>query len=178
MISQLPAVPEFYKAYVQLSEGLSLMGALHKSLENLSEKLEEKLMAIGDEVYAPGKWRVPVILQHIIDTERIMAYRALRFARKDETGLAGFDENLYADQTLTTTRSVDVLLEELKLVRISNIYMFDNFSDDELLREGTANNVALSVTALGYIIAGHQAHHLHVIQERYQPLAKGFISPF
>lgn len=178
MIHQLPAVPDFYKGYLLMSEGMSLMGALHKSLEDLSEKLEERLTAIGNEVYAPGKWTIPVMLQHIIDTERIMAYRALCFARKDQTGLPGFDENGYAAETLQANRSVNILIEELKLVRISNIYMFDSFSDEQLLQEGKANNVSLSVAALGYIIAGHQAHHLHIIAARYLPLAKGLITPF
>lgn len=178
MIHSLPAVPPFYQGYLQQSEGLSLTAALHRSLEALNNKLEEQLVAIGDEVYAPGKWTVPVILQHLIDVERVMSYRAMSFARKETTPLPGFDEDTYAATTLQQQRTVATLLEELKLVRVSNIYMFDSFGDEALSREGIANNVPLSVAALGYVIAGHQMHHLHIIEERYLPLAKGIISPF
>lgn len=178
MIHSLPAVPPFYQGYLQQSEGLSLTAALHRSLEALNGKLEEQLTAIGNEVYAPGKWTVPAILQHLIDVERVMSYRAMSFARKDTTLLPGFDEDAYAATTLQSQREVATLLEELKLVRVSNIYMFDSFPDETLSREGIANNVPLSVAALGYIIAGHQMHHLHIIEERYLPLAKGTISPF
>jgi len=178
MIHSLPAVPPFYQGYLQLSEGLSLTAALHRSLEALNGKLEEKLTAIGNEVYAPGKWTVPVILQHLIDVERVMSYRAMSFARRETASLPGFDEDAYAANTLQSQRDINTLLEELKLVRVSNIYMFDSFDEEELSREGTANNVSLSVAALGYVIAGHQMHHLNIIEERYLPLAKGIISPF
>ncbi len=174
----LTVVPEFFRRYINALPDLSMDAVLHHSLEQLSQKQEEKLTIIGNEVYAPGKWSVPVILQHLIDTERIMDYRALRFARRDKTALAGYDENHYADLTLTTSRKVADLLEELKLVRVSSIYLFDSFSEDDLVQTGTANNSEVSVAAMAYAIAGHQMHHLKVIEERYLPLAKMPLSPF
>ena len=176
--NELTQVPAFYQGYINQLPELSLTAALHHSLESLNARLEEKLTAIGDEVYAPGKWTVPVILQHIIDTERIMSYRALRFARRDRTALPGFDENDYAAQMLGTTQSVNDLLEELKVVRVSTILLFSSFDDETLQQAGPANGNEISVGALGFVVAGHQLHHLNVIEERYLPLAKGIISPF
>ncbi len=176
--ADLKNVPEFYQPYINALPDLSIDTVLHYSLEQLSQKMEEKLTIIGDEVYAPDKWRVPVILQHIIDTERIMAYRALCFARKDRTPLPGFDQDIYAADTFTTTRTVAELLEELKLVRVSSIFLFDSFSVESANRIGTANGNVISVAALAFIIAGHQAHHLKVIEQRYLPLAKMPLSPF
>ena len=171
-------MPTFFETYLTEVAGYSTDAVLHKALEALNGKLEEKLNAIGDVVYAEGKWPVPVILQHLIDTKRIMAYRALRFARKDKTPLSPFDEETYADAMLNSQRSVETLLEELKIVRVSNIYMFDSFDDETLMQTGIANNKEISVGALAYVIAGHQMHHLRIIDERYLPLAKGIISPF
>ena len=175
--SDLTRLPQ-YQTYIDQLPDISVNVVLHYSLEQLTQKQEEKLTIIGDEVYAPGKWRVPVILQHMIDTERIMAYRALTFARQDTTPLPSFDENDYADTTLATTRTVASLIEELKLVRISNIYLFDSFSDEALQRTGIANHKEISVATLAYVIAGHQAHHLRIIEEHYLPLAKTPLSPF
>lgn len=175
---QLTHVPPFYQGYIQALPELSLMAALHRSLENLNTKLEEQLTVIGDEIYAPGKWTIPVILQHLIDTERVMSYRALRFARRDKTPLAGFEENDYAAQTIAQQQPVANLIEELKVVRVGSILLFSSFDDETLQQTGMANNNELSVVALGFVIAGHQQHHLNVIEERYLPLAKGAITPF
>lgn len=176
--ADLNGVPAFYQTYIDALPDLSADAILHYSLEQLSEKMQEKLTVIGDEIYAPDKWRVPVILQHIIDTERIMAYRALRFARHDATPLPGYDQDEYAARTLSTTRTVAELLEELKLIRVSSILLFDSFTDEDHRQTGTANSYQISVAALKYIIAGHQAHHLRIIEERYLPLAKTPLSPF
>jgi hypothetical protein len=176
--SDLTAVPEFYQVYLNALPEISTDAVLHYSLEQLTQKQQEKLAIIGDEVYEVGKWQVPVILQHLIDTERIMAYRALRFARRDTTPLPGFDQDQYAANTLDTNRGVTTLVEELKLVRVSSIYLFDSFDEETLRLTGTANGKEISVAALAYIIAGHQAHHLRVIEERYLPLARTPLSPF
>lgn len=176
--NQLTNVDPFHLQYINELPELSLEGALHFNLESLTDKLEEKLTAIGDEVYAEGKWTIATILQHIIDTERIMAYRSLRFARKDATPLAGFEENDYANATLDSTQTIPALLEELKVMHVSTLLMFNGFSEEALLQTGLANGKEVSVAALGFITAGHQLHHLNVIEQRYLPLAKGIISPF
>ena len=175
---QLPNLAPNFQHYVQQVPEMQLLAALHYSLECLNEKLAEKLTAIGDEVYAPGKWTIPVMLQHLIDTERIMSYRALTFARGDKAHLPGFEENDYAAASMSNTQTLTALLEELKVVRVSTVLMFNSFDEATLLRTGFANGKEVSVGALGFVIAGHQQHHLSIIEERYLPLAKGIISPF
>lgn len=166
----IPHLPEFYKGYVQLSPDLPVLEALRENGGLLVPTLREDFARIGNRVYAEGKWTIPVLLQHVIDTERIMAYRALTFARKDKTALPGFDENVYADTTLNTSRTVTELLDELRAVRNATIYLFESFDEEMLNEYGTANGKDISVVALGYIIAGHMAHHLNIIRERYMPL--------
>jgi hypothetical protein len=171
-------VPPYYLTYINKVPDVTLTAALHQGLEAINDSLEEKLSAIGEIVYAPGKWQVADILQHLIDTERIMSYRALRFARRDGTALPGFEENDYAAAALGHERGIPDLLEELKIVRVSTIYLFESFTDEMLQHSGTANDSEISVLALGFIIAGHQAHHLGVIEERYLPLSGWTASPF
>jgi len=120
-----------------------------------------------DYRYAEGKWTIKDIIQHIIDTERIFAYRALRFSRNDTTELPGFDENLYADMAHANKRHLKDLLTELSTVRHSTMQMFASFNEEELLRRGIASNNPASVRALGFIIIGHQNHHMKIFSERY-----------
>jgi len=117
--------------------------------------------------YAEGKWSVKEVVGHMIDTERIMAYRALRIARNDQTPLASFEENDYVASAAFNDRSLASLAEEFEAVRISNIYLFKHLSEDELNRRGTASNKPVSVRALLYILVGHVNHHRNIIEERY-----------
>lgn len=117
--------------------------------------------------YAPGKWTIKELLGHIIDTERIMAYRALRFARNDGQNLPGFDENDYVKHSHYAQRSLESLANEFMAVRNANLFLFESFTEEELLRRGTANHNEVSVRALVFIIAGHLSHHQKVLKERY-----------
>lgn len=117
--------------------------------------------------YAAGKWTIPEIIVHLIDAERIFAYRALRFARNDSTPLEGFEENDYVPQSRANMRSMEEIIAEFRAVRAATICLFASFSDAELLRTGTANGFTMSVRALGFAIAGHAVHHCEVIKERY-----------
>ena len=117
--------------------------------------------------YAPGKWTVKEVLGHIIDTERIMAYRALRFARNDEQDLPGFDENDYVKYSRYAERSLESLAEEFAMLRKANLFLFESLNEEESLRRGTANQNGISVRALVFIIAGHLNHHKKVLKERY-----------
>lgn len=117
--------------------------------------------------YAPGKWNLKEMLGHIIDTERVFAYRALRFARKDKTILPGFDENLFADSSNANERDIKALLEEFYFVRQSTIAFFSGLKEEALDYIGTASKIELPVRAVGYIILGHEIHHVGVIKERY-----------
>ena len=117
--------------------------------------------------YKEGKWTVKELLNHLIDTERIFNYRALRIARNDKTPMEGFDENDYSDHSFANTRSMDSLIKEYKSVKLATISLFSSFSPDVLLREGIASGHNVSVRAIGFIISGHEIHHISVIKERY-----------
>ena len=117
--------------------------------------------------YAEGKWTIKDIIQHVIDAERIFAYRALRFSRNDATALPGFDENSYVDSTKADQRKLQDLLTELSLVRHANIALFKSFTPEDLLKTGIASGYAASVRALGFMIIGHQNHHMKIFKERY-----------
>ena len=144
-----------------LIEGLeNEINSMISMVETLSiEKLEYR--------YAEGKWTIKEIIQHIIDTERIFSYRALRVSRNDKTPLPGFDENEYVDNTEANNRTIEELLTELKLVRQTTVLLFKSFSDEQLKRLGFASGHSISVRALGFMIIGHQQHHFKVFEERY-----------
>ncbi len=120
-----------------------------------------------DYRYAEGKWKIKVILQHLIDAERIFAYRALRFARNDQTPLASFEEDDYAIQADGSRRSIQDLLTEVAVVRQATLSLFKSLTQQELLRIGVASGKPRSVRALGFVIIGHQNHPRGVFEERY-----------
>ena len=117
--------------------------------------------------YSEGKWTIKEIIQHIIDTERILSYRALRFSRKDNTPLAGFNENDYVAFSNAKDRNLQDLLSELSSVRQATLALYKSFSQEQLKGIGTASDQEISVRALGFVIIGHQKHHQKVFQERY-----------
>jgi hypothetical protein len=117
--------------------------------------------------YAEGKWTIKEIIQHVIDTERIFSYRALRISRNDKTPLPGFDENEYVINTDANNRHLQSLLTELSLVRQSTIALFKSFTPMQLERLGVASNNDISVRAIGFILIGHQKHHQKIFMERY-----------
>ena len=117
--------------------------------------------------YAPEKWSIQQLLGHLIDTERIFAYRALRIARGDQTPLPGFDENAYVVAADAEAVDWDQLLAEFAAVRRSNILMLRNLPATAWTRTGEVNAAPISVRALAYIMAGHVVHHLNILCERY-----------
>jgi hypothetical protein len=116
---------------------------------------------------AEGEWTVKEILLHVIDTERVVAYRALRFARNDPSPQPGFDHNSYVPNSGANGRSIDNILEEYAAVRQATLSLFHNLEDEAWMRLGTASNNPLSVRAAAYFIAGHELHHLQSIRENY-----------
>lgn len=120
-----------------------------------------------DYAYSEGKWTIKDILLHIIDAERVFAYRALRIARQDKTELAGFEQDDYVLAADATKRSIESLLNEYQSVRNATVTLFNSFKDDELKSIGTASGSPVSVRAIGYIIIGHENHHKRIITERY-----------
>lgn len=151
----------------QVSNEYTLVEELEISVHRLIKFVQNIPMDKFDYRYAEGKWTIKDILQHLIDAERIFAYRALRFARNDQTPLASFEENDYVEEANANSRSIQELLTELAVVRQATLSLFKSFSKEELLRKGIASNNPMSVRALGFVIIGHQNHHQRVFQERY-----------
>ena len=117
--------------------------------------------------YAPGKWSVKEVVGHLADTERIMAYRALRIARGDETPLPGFDENAYVPPAKFDARPLADLVAEFRTVRAATLGLFRGFDADAWRRRGTASGKPISVRALGFVIPGHERHHVEILKTRY-----------
>ena len=117
--------------------------------------------------YAVNKWSIKEIVGHLIDSERVFAYRALRFARKDQTALHGYDEDLFAANSNAHDRAWKDLLKEFYFTRNSTIELFKSFTHEMLDYVGFADEKKMSVRAIGYIILGHEVHHLQIIKERY-----------
>lgn len=158
---------EYYHKYVKgVPEGDIrdvLEDQLNSAITFLSSIDEEK----SQQRYAPGKWSLREVLGHIIDSERVFAYRALRFSRGDEKPLQGFDENLYINNSNYDSTNLSRLIEEFSLIRQSTIALFRNLQDEQWLKKGNASGYDVTVRGLAYIIAGHTEHHLNVIKERY-----------
>lgn len=157
----------FYAPYIQSLDNVVLLEELEISVHRLRNFVQNIPMDKYDFRYAEGKWTIKDILQHLIDSERVFAYRALRFARKDQTPLPGFEENEFADVAEGYKRSIRDLLTELAIVREATLCLFKTFSDETLLLKGIASEREMSVRALGFIIIGHQNHHQRIFEERY-----------
>ncbi|HEX9151224.1 MAG TPA: DinB family protein [Flavobacterium sp.] len=158
---------EFNATYVKAAGNVEMIDELEICLHDFIRFVQNIPMDKFDYRYAEGKWTIKDIIQHIIDTERIFAYRALRISRNDKTPLPGFEENDYVDNTNADDRNIQDLLAELSAVRHSNLFLFKSFTEEQLKRIGTASNRSISVRAIGFIIIGHQKHHQRVFQERY-----------
>jgi uncharacterized damage-inducible protein DinB len=157
----------YYGKYVTLINNDDIVAALTAQLDNTVACLRGLSEAQGQHAYEAGKWTIKELLGHIIDAERIFAYRALRIARGDGTPLPGFEQDDYiANANFNATPLAD-LTTEFELVRRSNLAMFKQFSDEAWLRLGTASDNPVSVRALAYIIAGHELHHLNILRSRY-----------
>jgi uncharacterized damage-inducible protein DinB len=160
--------PPYAAMYIDL---VPTEGNLLIQLEKNFETVKELICSLPGEKlyfrYAPGKWTIKEILVHIIDDERIYAYRALRFARRDQTELPGFEQDDYAVSSKANERDLDNIFEEYEAVRRSTISLFNGLPPESLTRKGTANNHVASVRALAWHIAGHELHHLAIIKEKY-----------
>ncbi len=158
---------EYQHAYINLIKEDDVLKALEKNTRQFKKFLKKIPHGKIDHAYGEGKWTIKEVLQHIIDAERVFAYRALRFARKDETPLPGFDENAWAAHAGATKRKWNDLVEEFKQLRKSTEQLFGSFTDEQLRATGTANGQAANVLALGFLPAGHAAHHMRILEERY-----------
>jgi uncharacterized damage-inducible protein DinB len=157
----------YYGKYVTRVPDGDLIGLLREQIMETAALLHGIPADRADYAYAPGKWTIKEVICHMIDVERVMAYRALRFARNDKTDLPGFDENQWAVYADVSDRTIDDLVEEFEVVRSSTIHFARHLSEAEQLRRGKASGQDVSVRALMYIIAGHERHHAALFRERY-----------
>ncbi len=157
----------FYQGYADLATGQSVADllAIHPT------QIAAFINALPDDkanyAYAEGKWTIKEMVQHLIDTERIFAYRALRISRKDTTPLPGFDENQYAKNAPVTHRKLADLKEEYLLVRKTTDILLASFQEDQLQFIGNASGHPCTLNALCFIIFGHNLHHIKILKERY-----------
>jgi hypothetical protein len=165
--SNLPPHHPYLTHYINLVKQDELLPALEASLVFISELSINDFQGKELYAYADGKWTTQEVLQHIIDTERIMAYRAMRFARKDATELPGFDENSFSDNSFANTRSMQHILDELVLMRKSTIALYQSFNEEQLLFLGTANGNKNCAATIGFFTIGHALHHFLVLKNQY-----------
>ena len=159
--------PSFYAGYVASVPDGDILAVLRAGGNDLSSALAAIPESRGAYRYADGKWTVRTLVGHMIDAERIFTYRALRLARGDSTPLPSFDENEFAKTAGSDDRTVADLAAEMGAVRASTVCLFESFPDDAWMRRGIVSSGEVSVRALAYITAGHAAHHLRVLHERY-----------
>lgn len=141
--------------------------SLKEQLESFPIFLQSVPAGKSEYAYAEGKWTVKEVIGHVLDTERIMAYRALCFARNDTKELPGFEQDIYVENGYFNSFSLEHYAEEFGLVRKANLVLFESFQENAFLRSGLAAGRLVSVRALLYMIAGHLNHHRTIIQERY-----------
>lgn len=157
----------FYQNYVNAVETDDIVAFLEKQKAEVPYFLHEVVWEKWELAYAPDKWTLAEAVLHMIDAERIFAYRALRIARGDTTPMPGFEQNQYVPNSGAMSRTPASIMDEFAAVREASIHLFKNFTDEMWERRGTASDAEVSVLALAYIIAGHTAHHLKIIRERY-----------
>jgi len=152
-VALVPDGPIVETLRTQIADTLSVLGALPE--------------AKADHRYESGKWSVKDVVGHVIDGERVFSYRALRFARADETPLPGFEQDDYVVAARFDRRTLRSLLDEFRAVRDATIHLYDHLDEEALSRSGIASENRMSVRALAWVIAGHERHHLSVLRERY-----------
>lgn len=161
------AYNSYFKNYTRLIEEKEVVLAL----KNATKKLKHTFSLIDETVsfyaYAEGKWTVNELMLHLIDTERILLFRALSFARGETTALPGFDEERYASNSNANNRSLKSIKKEFLTVRKATLSFYKNITPTILEKEGVAGGNTLSVAYLGFIIAGHQQHHLNILKNKY-----------
>ena len=158
---------EYYQQYIKLSPDENVLKGIERNTKNFRKLLKRIPRKRIDKAYAEGKWTIKELLQHIIDAERVFAYRALSFARKDSNPLPSFDENTWAASSQASQRNWKDMIDEFKALRAATEKMYASFDEGQLRSIGTASSKEFNVLALGHIIAGHVEHHINIIRERY-----------
>lgn len=160
-------VPAFYQPYVDLVENDDLIPALVMGGNHFIDLLKSIPEASGDYKYADDKWTIKQLVTHLIDAERVFAYRALTFARHDTSALPGFEQNEWVLESNADNRKLYQIISEYTNVRAATTDLFSSMTSEMLSRTGVASEHEISVNAIGFIIAGHEIHHSNILNERY-----------
>lgn len=172
-MQKLESLPQYYQSYLaELDQFISFTeSTVNDALAKVYELYFDLFSQIYPEqlayAYAENKWTIAEVFGHVIDTDRIFSYRALRIARNDSKGLEGYDENKYVEVSNYHLRTFDSIKQELLCVFESTAYLFEALTDNELNRLGNANGFVLSPRTIGMVIAAHRLHHYNILQERY-----------
>ena len=169
--SDINPLPQYYGRYINLVGDFELDHAFQKSLTEIDLLDLNLLTNVGLKTYAPGKWTINEIIQHLIDWERIFCYRALLFARQIEKNPPGYDQNIMAANSKANARNINDIINELKTVRLSTVSLFKSFDNEDLLKIEISWEHEISVLAIGFTMIGHQIHHLNFIKTNYYKLA-------
>ena len=157
----------FYQTYINYTSGKDYSILVQQYNDRIIDSWNAIPLEKINFAYAPDKWTIKQMFQHVIDTERIFAYRALAIARKETISIPGFDENAYAKNATAANRNWKEMLAEWKILRQSTNMLFNSFTEEDWKQKGIASENPMSVNALSFIIFGHALHHLHVLKERY-----------
>lgn len=170
LISNHPAKTEYapdYERYVSLVPQGDILRTLEEQMNATLALLAGIDESQAGHRYAPGKWSIKELVGHVIDGERIFAYRALRFARNDRTELPGFEQDDYIANASFDDCTLAELAQEFEFVRKSNLLMFSHLDAEAWQRRGVASENEVSVRALAFIMAGRERHHMEVLRTRY-----------
>ncbi len=157
----------YYRNYIDRVPDGDIAATLGSQVESTLAFLRSVSEENAGRSYAAGKWTMKQVLGHLIDSERIFAYRALCIGRNDKTWLPGFEQDDYVANTDFNTRTLESFIEELAAVRRATVNLFKHFTDEEWQRRGIANQHEISARAIAYIVAGHELHHLEILKSRY-----------
>ena len=158
----------YYETYISKVPNQDLLQLLKDQIEVTCALLTNVPESGAEAAYAPGKWTIKEVAGHIVDTERIMAYRLLRVARGDTTPLPGFEQDDYVRGASFQSRTLASLIEEFRLARASTLALLQGLDGTTLTRRGVADGKTVSARALAYIIAGHERHHVGILRQKYQ----------
>lgn len=157
----------YYGKYVALVADGDIIAALAQQIDETLGLLRSIPEAQANFRYAPGKWSIKELVGHMLDSERIFAYRALRFARNDRTPVPGYEQDDYIREASFDDCALGDLAAEFESVRQSSLYLFKHLNAEAWTRRGTANESEVSVRALAYLIAGHELHHREILRSKY-----------
>jgi hypothetical protein len=166
----------YYDRYISLVPGNDILTTLAQQLPETVGLFSARNEREGEFRYAPGKWSAKEVLGHLIDSERIFAYRALRISRSDLTPIEGFEQDDYVRNGPFGHCRLSDLVEEFTHVRKATLWLFRNLDEAAWMRRGVANQNEISVRALAYIIAGHELHHRKILQEKYFATAQALVA--